>query len=416
MTELSDKFRNQDFSLSALADELGIQIKGRNRAAKEAKKQLCLSLEEDGDFRAAVEAKARELRDAGALFVVNHSAGKDSQALYLVIRDLVPQEQILVVHAQLPEVDWEGLEEHIEATIDPGTEFRTCVACNKCGETKTFFQMVERSWERLQANGKADKASPWPSPAMRQCTSDLKTGPIEKVVRHYLSEHPEYNGLVVDCMGVRSGESCNRSNAIRFAKHDDQSIAGRNWYRWYPLKDWRCSTDNNFDPAIHKDDIFDAIADAGQRPHWAYGKGMTRLSCCFCIMASAGDVRCAAKLKPELFERIITAEKAMGKTFMMPGSKGPQYLDEYAGITIEEAKAAQALVIPEDLNVKERRVLSELAERQDAVTLAELAQVCFPSYWATDETWAKRQVSNSVRRLVARELVSQVGRGAYLAA
>jgi 3'-phosphoadenosine 5'-phosphosulfate sulfotransferase (PAPS reductase)/FAD synthetase len=416
MSRLSDSFKNNDFSLPAIADELGIQIKGRSKAARDAKKALCQSLEADEDFKAAVEEKVIELRDAGALFVVNHSAGKDSQALYLVIRDMVPQEQIVVIHAQLPEVDWEGLEEHILNTIDPGTEFRTCVACDKSGETKTFFQMVERSWERLQANGKADKASPWPGPAMRQCTSDLKTGPIEKVVRHYLKEHPEFNGLVVDCMGVRSGESCNRTNAIRFAKHTDQSIAGRNWYRWFPLKDWRCSTDHTFDPSIHKDDVFDSIADAGQKPHWAYGMGMTRLSCCFCIMSSAGDVRCAARLKPELFERIINTEKAMGKTFMMPGSKGPQYLDEYAGITVEEARAAKALVIPEDLNPKEKRVLAELAERQDAVTLAELAEACFPSYWSEDEVRAKRQVSNSVRRLVARELVSQVGRGTYLAA
>lgn len=51
--------------------------------------------------------RIREPRDRGALFVINHSDGKDSQAMTQVVRDLVPTDQILVVHALLPEVVWE---------------------------------------------------------------------------------------------------------------------------------------------------------------------------------------------------------------------------------------------------------------------------------------------------------------------
>ena len=49
----------------------------------------------------------------GALFVVNHSGGKDSQAMFLYLFGLVPKEQLLIIHAVLPEVDWPDIESHI---------------------------------------------------------------------------------------------------------------------------------------------------------------------------------------------------------------------------------------------------------------------------------------------------------------
>jgi hypothetical protein len=42
------------------------------------------------------------LRDRGALFVISHSAGKDSQAQTILVRSLVPAAQIVVVHARFP--------------------------------------------------------------------------------------------------------------------------------------------------------------------------------------------------------------------------------------------------------------------------------------------------------------------------
>lgn len=51
----------------------------------------------------------RQLRDAGAIFYVSHSGGKDSQAMYLCLRQVIPSEQIVVVHAGLGEVEWPGI-------------------------------------------------------------------------------------------------------------------------------------------------------------------------------------------------------------------------------------------------------------------------------------------------------------------
>lgn len=54
-----------------------------------------------------------ELIVQGALFVVNHSGGKDSQVMFLRLRTLVPADQLLVIHADLPGADWAGTWEHV---------------------------------------------------------------------------------------------------------------------------------------------------------------------------------------------------------------------------------------------------------------------------------------------------------------
>jgi hypothetical protein len=51
----------------------------------------------------------KSLINRNALFVVNHSGGKDSQAMMARIVKFVPSSQILVVHAELPGVEWGGV-------------------------------------------------------------------------------------------------------------------------------------------------------------------------------------------------------------------------------------------------------------------------------------------------------------------
>jgi hypothetical protein len=63
-----------------------------------------------------MEAPIRELVERGALFVINHSGGKDSQAMATVMRRVIPADQLLVIHAELGEVEWDGIVGHIEAT------------------------------------------------------------------------------------------------------------------------------------------------------------------------------------------------------------------------------------------------------------------------------------------------------------
>lgn len=247
--------------------------------------------------------KVLELVERGALFVVNHSGGKDSQAMMVKLAEIVPQAQLMVIHAELPEVDWEGIKEHIEATIG-GLPLIVCR-----NENKTLLEMVERR-------------GMFPSPQQRQCTSDLKRGPIEREIRRYLKANPRFGGLVVNCMGLRAEESPARSKLETLKLNARNSKAGREWWDWLPIH------------AMTKASVFKVIGEAGQKPHHAYALGMSRLSCCFCIMACKADLQTAARLKPELYKRYVELEKKIGHTLSMEGRP----LEEVTGIkAMEEA-------------------------------------------------------------------------------
>lgn len=245
-----------------------------------------------------VPAEIQAEIDGGALFVISHSGGKDSQAQTALIRELVPADRIVVVHAVLPEVDWKGTEDHARTT-SAGLEFISCRA------GKTFFELVE-------SRGK------FPSPAFRQCTSDLKRGPINKVIRRLCKER----GIsrVVSCLGLRAGESASRAKVKTIQINKRLSVGGRTVIDWLPIHH------------LTTLEVFAVVADAGQDLHWAYGEGSTRLSCCFCILASKADLTTAARLNPDLYKRYVETEKRLDFT-LSPSRKS---LEEITGITVEE--------------------------------------------------------------------------------
>lgn len=236
----------------------------------------------------------KELIQKGAIFVCNHSGGKDSQAMYLFLRDIVPEDQLIVIHAHLPGADWEGIDDHIKSTTNSYYEVVRA--------KKTFFEMVRHR-------------GMWPSPQQRQCTSDLKRGPIEKAIRHYT--YASGNKLIVSCEGKRAEESPARAKEQPFRFDKKNSKAGREWYTWLPIQN------------LKTDEVFSRIKNAGEKPHWAYSEGMTRLSCSFCIMASKADLQTAARLKPSLFEEYCELEQQIDHTLLMPDKKkGRRFLPE----------------------------------------------------------------------------------------
>ena len=243
-----------------------------------------------------------DLVQRGALFVVNHSGGKDSQAMYLKLREIVPADQLVLIHADLGEVEWAGAVYHIVATTN-GEQLHVVKS------RRTLLQMIE-------------ERGMFPSPEQRQCTSDLKRGPIEKKIRELTRErkaagHPAW-GLVVNCMGMRAQESSGRKKLPVFKHSARNSKAGREWYDWLPIHDWLEET------------VFAQIAEAGQQPHIVYSLGMRRFSCVFCIMASAEDLKTAARLAterpellndPHLYTKYVGLERSTGQTMLMPSKK-----------------------------------------------------------------------------------------------
>jgi DNA sulfur modification protein DndC len=135
-----------------------------------------------------------ELIKRGALFFSNHSGGKDSQAMFAYLRTIVPEKQLIVLHSHLPGVEWEGTMDHIQKYLH-GHRFQVAQA------KKTFFEMVEHR-------------QMFPSPKNRQCTSDLKRGPLEKRIRK--TSKDAKNPLIVNCMGMRVQELSKRAKLIPF--------------------------------------------------------------------------------------------------------------------------------------------------------------------------------------------------------
>ena len=66
-----------------------------------------------------VPPRCEEMIRAGALVAINHSGGKDSQTMTILLSRIVPRSQLVAVHAPLGEVEWPGTIEHIEATLPP---------------------------------------------------------------------------------------------------------------------------------------------------------------------------------------------------------------------------------------------------------------------------------------------------------
>lgn len=228
----------------------------------------------------SVPTKVSELVADGALIVVNDSGGKDSQAMRIVLRQAIPRHQLLVIHASLGDVEWPGALEHAAAgAARDGLPFVVARA------RKTFFEMVEHRFKvRPGPNSPC-----WPSASNRQCTSDLKRGPIEREVRRELRER----GLskVVTCLGIRAEESHGRAKQSPLRRSDRNSLAGREWWEWLPIH------------GLTRTQVLATVADAGEVLHPAYAAGNDRLSCMFCIMGSCNDLRNAAIANPALYRR-----------------------------------------------------------------------------------------------------------------
>lgn len=207
---------------------------------------------------------------------------------------IVPREQLVVVHACLGEVEWPGALELAERQArDASVPFIVARS------VKTFLEMVEHRFKvRPGPNSPC-----WPSASNRQCTSDLKRGPIEREVRR----HAKATGrcMIVSCMGIRAQESSGRAKQQTFRKNERGSIAGREWFEWLPIH------------GLSREDVFATIRGAGQVPHWAYAAGNDRLSCTFCIMGSPRDIANGARHRPDLLAKYVEIERRTGYTMHM---------------------------------------------------------------------------------------------------
>jgi 3'-phosphoadenosine 5'-phosphosulfate sulfotransferase (PAPS reductase)/FAD synthetase len=138
------------------------------------------------------EVKRLVARFEGSVaFLINHSGGKDSTRMLGVVRECFPNVPAFAVIADA------GFEHQrpisaADFARDRCLEFNVPLTVVR-NPRRTYLQMVEQR-------------GMFPSAQYRQCTSDLKRGPIEKYIRALPFR------LLFNCMGIRSEESPPRSN------------------------------------------------------------------------------------------------------------------------------------------------------------------------------------------------------------
>lgn len=235
--------------------------------------------------------EAARLIEDGALVAVSHSGGKDSQAALIRVREIAPPDRIVVLHAHLGRVEWPGTIEHVRRTIGG---LRLVVV----EPPRDLLDMVRRRGR-------------WPSPAIPQCRSDLKRGPLRKAIRRILREEPRFGGRVLDVQGLRAEESDRRRARPILERLERECVAGRDWRVWLPIHE------------LAEAEVFGTIRRAGETPHPVYAKGMSRCSCSFCICATLADLRRAAELRPDLLEEYDRIERETGHMFLTPRKGEP---------------------------------------------------------------------------------------------
>lgn len=245
----------------------------------------------------------KEAQDAEVIFV-SHSGGKDSQAMLAALIRMGMKDRIVLVHADLGEMEWEEMKPWIDS-ISFG------IPLNVVASDMDFFQMV-RKYKRL------------PSGMQQFCTGFLKTTPIEAFIHDYMTKH----GLktAINAVGIRAEESAKRAKKEAFGISDmrkPKKFSEHMIHDWFPIFDYLTI------------EVFGEIANAGQEPHKIYSMGFSRLSCVFCINGRIDEHKKAAELKPELAKKFAALEREIGKTIRMKQInkiKHPRFLDEYVSL------------------------------------------------------------------------------------
>jgi 3'-phosphoadenosine 5'-phosphosulfate sulfotransferase (PAPS reductase)/FAD synthetase len=269
--------------------------------------------------------------------VLNSSAGKDSQVMIDEVVRLcdekeVPRDRLVVVHADLGEVEWPGTKE---------------LAREQADHYDLRFEVEKRKGDDLLAY--ALRRGKWPSNNQRWCTSDFKRTPVSRLYTRLVDEsrkkdpkkyHRKFHWKtdpdtgkrtkqyytkkvqILNCFGFRAEESPARKKKQQIYMEPGRQSPFRDVVTWLPVHTWT------------KEDVWARIHESGVRHHWAYDRGMTRLSCRFCIFSPFSQLQLSAQQpeNAELFQKYLAAERQMKHTF-----KGDHSLQDVAD-AIERGK------------------------------------------------------------------------------
>lgn len=215
--------------------------------------------------------------------VINFSGGKDSCAMLAYLCEKYPDVKKHVVYA---DTGWEhkDAEEWCRSIVSMfGLELHVVRNPNK-----TFLTMA-------QNRGK------FPGMQQRQCTSDLKRGPINTWIRRNVKD-----AVVVSCVGIRSEESPGRKKQRALKRDTTETNSKRTVWMWCPIKEWT------------EQQVFQYLKEKGIPLHPVY-QYLKRFSCRVCIYMTDHDLRQVHKHDPEAIQIISSIEKQINFSMMHKG-------------------------------------------------------------------------------------------------
>ncbi|RLU79987.1 phosphoadenosine phosphosulfate reductase [Streptomyces griseocarneus] len=221
--------------------------------------------------------------------------------------------RVVIVHADLGDVEWEGTRKLAEEQARRlGVRFEVVKAEGGDLLARTvarFFKLKAKAEREAREQGldpaTAKVAPAWPSSSARWCTSDLKRGPVRKLMTRLVAELGDLGRPVriLNCLGQRAAESAPRAKLAAVEVDRPASNGKRHVTTWRPIHGW---TDA---------EVWKEIARSGLPYHEAYDWGMSRLSCSFCVLGCEADVVLAARLRPAKAAEYVAVEKEVRADF-----------------------------------------------------------------------------------------------------
>ncbi len=295
-------------------------------------------------FSIATEPGIDALLRANMPVAIGVSGGKDSTAAaWATIRHLDSIGHTgprILIHSDLGRVEWHDSLPTCQRLADRmGLELVVV--------RRTSGDMMDRWLSRWDAN--VDRYQnlscvklilPWSTPAMRFCTSELKTAIIcRELVRRFPGK------TIISVTGIRREESASRAkmpvvkveNKLTSLTHLTMGLA------WNPIIDWKLDEEvwplhQEYDLPIHE-------------AYTTYGA--SRVSCCFCIMSAADDILAGLsdERNHDLFREMVDLEICSTFSFQtkwLADLAGPAYAHLLSNQTWEQLAAAkQAAVVRE---------------------------------------------------------------------
>ena len=245
--------------------------------------------------------------------VVNHSGGKDSTKMLGLVRQKFPDVPTYAVMADT------GFEHKAPVPAEDWARSR----CAEFGLDLTVVRNPKRTYLEM-----VEQRGMFPSPQFRQCTSDLKRGPIDKFVRSV----PQ--GVIVNCIGIRSEESNARARLVPLTINQSLTTKQRTVYNWLPIYESTLSDVLGWHwvnairlhpvyvPEYHKDGTT--------------GGYLKRLSCRVCIFSTDADLQAIHLHDRSAFDAIAALERKLNFT-MRPGASLVRIVEARSSL-IEEAR------------------------------------------------------------------------------